>query len=274
MNRLRILAFAAVLPLAACGEKPAPAGNGASQPTTFIGSKVQQAMDKAKAELDTKNISIGNNGVNINVNGRKIKGDDNLPKAEITPQGELLIEGAKVAATPEQQALLKQYRGELIEVAKAGMDIGAQGADLGMKAASEALKGLFSGDDDKTIEKRVEAEAEGIKAAAKQLCGRLPALLASQQKLAAALPEFRPYATMDQSDIEDCADDIDGNGVAVMSDEAMSDKERAELQQDVRQEIRDGIREAAQAVAGKDEPPAPPAPPAAPSPPPAPAAKQ
>ncbi|GAB2502256.1 hypothetical protein GCM10027084_15880 [Pseudoxanthomonas sangjuensis] len=270
MNRLRILALAAVLPLAACGEKPAPApaGSGASQPTTFIGSKVQQAMDKAKAELETKNINIGSGGVDINVNGRKIKRDSNLPKAEITPQGELLIEGAKVATTPEQQALLKQYRGELIEVAKAGMDIGAQGADLGIKAAGEALKGLFNGDDDKAIEKRIEAEAEGIKAGAKQLCGRLPALLASQQKLAAALPEFQPYATMNQGDIDDCADDIDGHGAA-----AMSDEERAELRQDIRQGIRDGIREATQAVAGKDEPPAPPAPPAAPAPP-APVARQ
>ena len=29
-------------------------------------------------------------------------------------------------------------------------------------------------------------------------------MMASQQKLAAALPEFKPYATMDQSDVDDC----------------------------------------------------------------------
>lgn len=272
MNRLRILAFAAALPLAACGEKPAPAappaGSTASQPDTVIGAKVQQAMDKAKAELDTRNIDIGKGGIDININGHRIKSDENLPKAEITPQGELLIEGAKVATTPEQQALLLRYRGELLGVAKAGMDIGAQGADLGMKAASEALKGLFSGDSDKDIEKRVEAEAAGIKAAAKHLCERLPALLASQQELAAALPEFKPYATMEQGDIEDCDDEMKGSGVAVMSDE-----ERTELRQDIREGIRNGIRDAAQATAGKEDAPAPPAPPAAPTPPSAPATK-
>ena len=42
---------------------------------------------------------------------------------------------------------------------------------------------------------------------AAKLCGRLPDMMASQQKLAAALPEFRPYATMTQDDIDDCFDE-------------------------------------------------------------------
>ncbi|MFT4257783.1 MAG: hypothetical protein QM599_12650 [Pseudoxanthomonas sp.] len=248
---LRTLAFAALLPLAAaCGRKPPPANAGNDpQATTVLGAKVQQAMDKAKAELDTKNSSI--NGFSVNVGGNRIGGDLGLPRAEITPQGELLIEGKAVAASPEQQALLKAYRGELIGVAKAGMDIGAQGADLGMKAASDALKGLFSGKDEKEIQKNVEARAEGIKAAALQLCRRLPALLDTQQKLAAAMPEFAPYATMDQGDIDDCAQDIGRHDAP-----AMSDKDRAALQQDIRNAIRDGIREGVQAAAGKDAAPA------------------
>jgi hypothetical protein len=50
----------------------------------------------------------------------------------------------------------------------------------------------------------------------------MPDLLASQQKLAAAMPEFRPYATMTQKDVDDCGKDtIDENGkkgFAVFSD--------------------------------------------------------
>ena len=38
-------------------------------------------------------------------------------------------------------------------------------------------------------------------------------MLATQQQLAAALPAFKPYATMEQADIDDCADDIDDEGV-------------------------------------------------------------
>ena len=38
-------------------------------------------------------------------------------------------------------------------------------------------------------------------------------MMATQQKLAASLPAFKPYATMTQEDIDDCADDIDDEGV-------------------------------------------------------------
>ncbi|MFT3757173.1 MAG: hypothetical protein QM769_14770 [Pseudoxanthomonas sp.] len=248
---MRTLAFAALLPLVvACGKKPQAqpdvVGN-TPQPTSVLGSKMQKAMDKAKAELDTKNISVGD--ADISINGWHIGHDaGNLPKAEITPQGELLIDGKQVAATPEQQTRLLAYRSELLAIAKAGMDIGVQGADLGMKAAGEALKGLFSGTDEKEIEKRVEAQAEGIKTAAKQLCQRLPALLGAQQELAAAMPEFAPYATMDASDIDDCISGIDHkDGVAVMSGE-----DREKLQQ----EIRNVIRKSTQAAVGKDAKPA------------------
>lgn len=83
------------------------------------------------------------------------------------------------------------------------MDIGVAGANLGVKAAGEALKGIFSGDTN-GIEERVNAEASKIEAQAKQLCTLLPGMMAKQQALAAAVPEFKPYATMDQSDIDDC----------------------------------------------------------------------
>ncbi len=34
------------------------------------------------------------------------------------------------------------------------------------------------------------------------ICRELPALMASQQRLAGSLPAFRPYATLEQRDIE------------------------------------------------------------------------
>ena len=47
-------------------------------------------------------------------------------------------------------------------------------------------------------------------------------MLVSQQKLAAALPAFKPYATMTQQDVDDCGKDMkDRNGkkgFAVFSD--------------------------------------------------------
>jgi len=102
------------------------------------------------------------------------------------------------------------------------MDIGASGADLGVSAAREAIFGALAGKSDKEIEASIKPQTDKIQAAALRLCKRLPDLLVSQQKLAAALPAFQPYATMTQKDVDDCGKDIaDSNGKkggAVFSD--------------------------------------------------------
>ena len=41
-----------------------------------------------------------------------------------------------------------------------------------------------------------------------QICDSLPALMDSQQRLAVRLPQFRPYATLEADDVNDCADDM------------------------------------------------------------------
>jgi hypothetical protein len=153
-----------------------------------IGKKVKDATDKARVEIAQGNIKISN---------------DQNDKAEITPQGDLLINGKAVTIDAQQRALLLDYRKQVETLAGAGMDIGVAGASLGVKAAGEALRGVFSGDT-QGIEERVNAEAAKIEASAKQLCELLPTMMAKQQALAAALPAFQPYATMDQSDIDDC----------------------------------------------------------------------
>ena len=165
--------------------------------------------------MRTKNTSISG-GFNINVNGHNIRRKDGLPDAEITPQGDLLVEGKPVAINASQRAQLIEYRGHIIAIAEAGMDIGAKGADLATKAVGEAIGAIFSGDKD-GVEKRMEAEGQKIKASAMKLCEQLPPMLASQQSLAASLPAFRPYATMTQDDIDECGKDDEPN-VAVTSD--------------------------------------------------------
>jgi len=227
------LALVLLLPLAACGQsnqadsQPGAADNvaqaikDASKETSpsVISGEIHKAMQQAKQELATKNIDV--NSVHIN-DSRHNDDKDSRPKAEITPQGDLLIAGKKVVATPAQQVLLLDYRKQIIGIAETGMDIGAQGADLGMNAAKEAMWGALSGKSDKDIEASIKPQTDKIEAAAHKLCQRMPNLLSKQQKLAAAMPEFRPYATMQQKDVDDCDKDMtdkDGKkGVAVFSD--------------------------------------------------------
>ncbi|MBU6415993.1 MAG: hypothetical protein KJS83_02345 [Xanthomonadaceae bacterium] len=212
MRKLSMLCIAsAAAALAACssGNAPAsPASSAASASSTpsLIASVVDHALDRADTKLRTENITIsGNDGIVVLSDTNP---DDNrasrLPNAQITPQGDLLISDKPVAITPAQRAMLLDYRQQLIEIGAQGIAIGKQGAALGMNAASEAIAGAFSGKPEQEIRRHVEAKASGIREAAAKLCDRMPALMASQQKLAAALPAFKPYATLTQKKIDDC----------------------------------------------------------------------
>jgi hypothetical protein len=99
--------------------------------------------------------------------------------------------------------LLLAYRQQIINVAEAGMSMGVQGADLAGKAVSEVLGSVFSGKGE-DFGRRMEAEGKKLEAQGKLLCAQLEPMRATQQQLAATLPEFKPYATMTADDIDDC----------------------------------------------------------------------
>ena len=254
MKTTQVLAAAllAGLSLTACSEPPAPPAPPAppsppvaanESPKNFIGRHVDKALAEARKELATQNISISD-GFNINVNGHEIhnKGE-NLPKAEITPQGDLLIEGKAVSITPAQRQDLLTYRARIIGIAEAGMAIGGKGADLAGEALGGVVGAIFGGKEgEKAFEQRMEAQGKKMEAEAMKLCTQLPGLLSSQQALAASLPEFKPYARMTQADIDDCGKDVKGKGVAV------TDGERDRIREDIRREIREGVRETVQTV--------------------------
>ena len=198
---------------------------------------MSKVLEQVRAELANENIrlndlNISRQGMGKSASGSNDDRNNGRPRAEITPQGDLLIDGRKISANADQQALLKDYRKQIEDIAVAGMDIGIAGADLGMKAANNAVSALFSGKTDQ-IEARIEREAKQIKAAATKLCDQLPAMLNTQTQLAAKLPAFRPYATMDQSDIDKC-----------YKDEQLDDATRATVRNEVREGVRTSIRNA------------------------------
>ncbi|HEV2540442.1 MAG TPA: hypothetical protein VGU03_12170 [Frateuria sp.] len=224
------LALALLLPLVACsqsGTAGSDNGHGVAQAMkevqeqtspSAISAEIHKGIEQAKQELATKDIDVDS----VHVGEGSQRHDDSRPRAVITPLGELVIAGKKVEATPQQHALLQDYRQQIIGIAEAGMEIGEHGASLGASAAREAIWGALSGKSDKEIEAAIQPQTDKIQAAAARLCLRMPGLLASQQKLAAAMAEFRPYATMTQKDVDDCGKDMtDKNGKkgdAVFSD--------------------------------------------------------
>lgn len=167
---------------------------------TWLGQTVRGATDEARAALASEAISVGDTS-------------DGKPKAKISPEGELLIDDEPVPATPEQRELLLEHRANIVALAEAGIAIGATGADLGVRAATGALKHAFSGGNS-DFEEQMQAEAEKIKAEARQLCDLMPNVIGSQDRLAAAMPDFAPYATITADDVDSCHSGLEDEATA------------------------------------------------------------
>ncbi len=187
LKSLPALALSAIL-LTACAPSD---GDGTAKQAI---DTAHAEMDKAIKEMATENMSL--------------TGADGTPKAEITPAGELLIDGKPMQLTDAQRAQLAKHRELLVAIASDGVAIGKEGVALAGKAVSEAFSGMLNGDSE-DFEKKIEAEAARIEQSAKTLCARLPALMASEQALAKAVPAFQPYAQMTQADVDDCMSDIE-----------------------------------------------------------------
>lgn len=259
MNNIRplVISLLAAMPLLACSQPSAPVAqpstpSASSQaddaPKSFIGREVDKALDEARKELATENISIGGDGFNLSVNGKQVvrKTSSDLPKAEITPQGDLLIAGKAVDIDAGQRQQLLAYRGRIIGIAESGMLIGGKGADLAGEALTGVAGAIFGGDSGrKEYEQRMEARGKQIETEALKLCGQLPGLLASQQALATSLPAFKPYATMTQADIDDCGKGK-GKGVSITSNDGQQGQ--AAIRDNIRRSIRTAVQGASAAA--------------------------
>jgi hypothetical protein len=173
--------------------------------------EVRVELAKAKQELDTDNLRL-DNGFQFGAHDAKKSKRRNadLPPAEITPQGDLLIDGRRQAIDAGQRRQLLAYRGQVIVVAKAGIDIGQRSADAALQAVGDGswvglLFGAMTGNLERRIERVVKQE---IEPAVRGICRQLPAMLDSQQRLSASLPQFRPYATLEADDVANCERDI------------------------------------------------------------------
>jgi len=245
-------ALASIL-IAGCSQSSAPQVSATpdapgAAPQTALGRMAASAIGEARVKLAKENINL--NGEFVFHNGHRNTiarvghkdPADTRPDAELTPMGELLIDGKPVQVTPSQHAMLVQYRQALMSVAETGMQLGVQGADLGGQAIGEVFAGLMSGHPDQ-IDKNINAKASKIEAQAMQLCMQLRPVQQMQQQLATAIPQFAPYATLKASDIDDCNKDHAGRHVTVATG-----ADRTEIRDEIRETIRGSVQAGAQAA--------------------------
>lgn len=197
-----------LLPLAAQATEPKPTGIAAEIRNDLADARKDMRVELARArrELDSENIRI-DNGLQF---GDARQGRKPLPRAEITPRGDFLIENRPVAIDVTQRRQLLDYRARVVEVARYGIDIGQRSAEAALDAVGDgSFVGLLFGAMTGSLERRVERIVkQQIEPAVHGLCRQLPALRNSQQRLAASLPQFKPYATLEARDVDDCATDV------------------------------------------------------------------
>ena len=151
-------------------------------------------LDAASRKLATENTMLTSKG-------------ENVPDAAITRGGDFLIDGKSVAITPQQRKEVLAYRAQYIEIAQQGIAIGHEGVEAGRRAVVPMVFAALFGASDDAIDASMNKRLAGVRDATARLCDRLPALMATQQRLAADLPAFEPYATLTPKKIDECRDD-------------------------------------------------------------------
>ena len=171
--------------------------------------EIRTDLAEARAELETGNLDVGNS-VGFDRDKRGQAGaDKDLPKAEITPQGDFLIEGEAVAINAAQRRQLLDYRGKVIAIAREGIDIGEVTALAAMDAVDRGFVSLMVSAMTGSLERRIERSVQAtVGPGVLRICDRMPALRDAQQQLAADLPAFRPYARLTPQDAERCRQDV------------------------------------------------------------------
>ncbi len=208
---IALLAGTPLLTAQAADKQSAGISNEIRQGLAEARKEVRVDLAKAKRELDTENLRVDNSLQFGDDDKRKAKrGKAALPSAEITPEGDFLIEGKRQSIDAGQRRQLLDYRGQVIGVAKTGIDIGQRSAEAALDAVGNgSWVGLMFGAMTGSLERRVERVVkQEIEPAVRSLCRQLPALRDSQQRLATSLPQFRPYATLEADDVADCENDI------------------------------------------------------------------
>src|SRR5690606_31579518 len=118
--RFRGLVLAALLPLSAVAAVAAPADGVSGEIASELAAaraEVRREMAAARAEIQRENLELGDS---LNFGSRKPReGDPDRPRGEITPDGDLLVDGKPVAIDDAQRRQLLAYRQQRSEERRA-----------------------------------------------------------------------------------------------------------------------------------------------------------
>jgi len=158
------------------------------------------ALAAAPASAAHISFDIGDDDVHFDGDEVLIHADDS--EARIEPNGRLTVDGRRVALGERDRQALVLYNRGLRNIKDEAIEIGFQGANLAVHAVAEAIVAVTTGNH-RRAERHVEAKAEDIKDAARELCQEMRTVQALQDSVAKRVRAFRPFAVIDV-DRDDC----------------------------------------------------------------------
>lgn len=141
----------------------------------------------------------------IEIDGDEVVVEAAGGEARITRRGELFVDGRRVRVGERDQRDLVRYNQGMRNLEDLAVDLGLQGAGLAFSAIGEAFAAALTGDE-KRAERRIEARARELEDDALAFCDELRRLERIQDRLAANVPAFRPFAVV-EVEADDCTAD-------------------------------------------------------------------
>jgi hypothetical protein len=151
--------------------------------------------------IETGNWSIRHGSVLI----PSTDGDEDK-EASVAEDGSLHIGEKSIDIPDAGRAALVRFHHSARNVENEGVGLGLAGVDIALGAVGSALHGVFGGDTKKS-EQDLEHRGDAMNVRVKRLCGYLSEMRSAQQDAVAAIPQFKPYAVVNEKDVRDCGVD-------------------------------------------------------------------
>lgn len=124
--------------------------------------------------------------------------------AEITAEGKLFVQGKAVDVAPKDRALLAKYVETVKALVPRSEEIGAVGGALAGAIVQRVMTDLLNGEDGERIGTDAKSEVAGVMKRVGVVCDRLETIRGYQDRIAADVPAFRPFALLTSKDVAQC----------------------------------------------------------------------
>jgi hypothetical protein len=154
---------------------------------------------------DFQTTTIANGGIVVHGGEVTLRGTGGH-EASVDETGKLSVDGHEVAVDAAQRKLLQQYYQGALAVREHGLATGRAGARVAVQSLKNAATKVTGGDSEQA-DAGLDAATQRVNREASKICLDIQQIRLAQDRLADALPAFKPFAGIIDDDGSDCSTD-------------------------------------------------------------------